>query len=323
MLITCDVGGTKTVFASVSGDPGSIILASVKRYENEVFSSFEDTFRAYLEDVSFGPVKTVVIAAAGVVTGNTCLLSSLNWRIDGEKIQQEFSAERVHILNDLLAAAYGINCLGDDSLEVIHEGSADPGGNRVLISPGTGLGESIIHVVDGRHIPIASEGGHADFAPTDGTMYRLWEYIRRIYGRVSVEDIVSGTGLFNIYSFLAEDAGEKVDEAIILSTQPGGIITERALENTDSIACRTVELFLDALASEAGCMALKVLASGGVYLGGGFLHRIFSNADKKRFARMFADKGVHQQWLEKCPIYIVNDTELPLYGGAEFILSQG
>lgn len=322
MLITCDVGGTKTVFASVAGNPGAIILASVKRYENEAFSSFEEALKTYLEDVSFGPVKMLVIAVAGVVTDNICSMSNLNWHIDGDRIRQEFSVDKVHLLNDLLSAAYGINCLGEDSLESIHEGSVDPSGNRVLISPGTGLGESIIHVVDGRHIPIASEGGHADFAPTDGATYRLWEYLRRIHGRVSVEDVVSGTGLFNIYSFLADDAGEKIDEAIILSTQPGGIITERALENTDTIACRTIELFLDALASEAGCMALKVMASGGVYLGGGFLHRLLSTIDKERFARVFADKGVHQKWLEQYPVSVIIDTELPLYGGAEFILSQ-
>ena len=322
MVIAADVGGTKTVFASVSGTPGSLILSSVKRYENEQFSSFSQALSTYIEDVSFGPVSVLSIAAAGPVAGDECRLTNLNWEINARSLATEFSIEKVYLINDLFAAAFGVEDLCDDSFEEINPGAMNPEGNRVIVSPGTGLGESIIHGVDGHPVAIPGEGGHVDFAPIDGTTMRLWEFLKRSQARVSVEDILSGPGLFNIYSFLAYDAGVKVDESIILSAQPGSIITERGLSRKDILAYHALLLFLDVLAAEAGNMALKVLASGGVYIGGGIVPRLISILRRQRFREVFADKGQHQKLLESYPVNIIVDTELPLYGAGEYALSK-
>lgn len=322
MILVADVGGTKTVFASVSGEPGDIILSSVKRYENEAYPSFEEALDAYISDVSFGQVQTLVVAAAGIVDDNVCRMTNLNWTVDGPALKATRGIRDVFIINDLMAAANGVNCLGPDSLETIWEGTPQENANQVVVSPGTGLGESIIHSVDGAPKPIAGEGGHVDFAPFNGTTKRLWEFVRRDRARVSIEDILAGPGLFTIYSFLAYEASEEVDEAIILSAHPGGIIVDRSLEKTDPIAVATLQVFLDVLAAEAGNLALKVLAAGGVFIGGGIIPRLMPILDKERFARVFADKGMHRDILATYPIHIIIDTETPLYGAGEFALNH-
>ncbi|MEZ5360696.1 MAG: glucokinase [Candidatus Zixiibacteriota bacterium] len=322
MNLVADVGGTKTVFASVSGEPGGILLSSVKRYENAEFVSFKDALDAYIQEVSFGPVQTLVVAAAGIVAGNICQLTNINWTVDGPALEADGHIGRVFIINDLMAAAYGVNCLGEDSLETVHSGIPQEDANQIVVSPGTGLGESIIHFVDGNPVPIAGEGGHVDFAPFDGLTHRLWEYTRRLRPRVSVEDILSGPGLFAIYSFLAYEAAGEIDEAIILSAHPGGIIVDRGLGASDPLAVKTLEVFLDVLAAEAGNVALKVLPAGGVFIGGGIIPRLLPILDCERFARLFADKGAHRKILEAYPIHIIIDTEAPLYGAGEFALSR-
>ncbi|MCK5126653.1 MAG: ROK family protein [candidate division Zixibacteria bacterium] len=323
MVIAADVGGTKTVFASVSGESGGIILSSVTRYENEAFESFSDALNQFLSDVSFGPVKTLAIAAAGLISGDTCRMTNLNWAIEADELKRRFSIDSVLLLNDLFSAAAGLDNMGDDSFDIIQEGIFDGSGNQVLISPGTGLGEAMIIRTEGKAVPVASEGGHALFTPSDGTTVRLWDFLRKSKSRVIVEDVLSGPGIFNIYSYLVFDAGESIDEAIILCSDPGSIIVERALADSDKLAVKAVQLFLDTLAIEASNMALKALTTGGVIIGGGIVPRLQSMLDKKRFGELFCNHSAHESILEKIPIKIITDTELPLYGAAEYALAQG
>lgn len=322
MRVVADIGGTKTVLAAVSSREGRIELASRRLFLNDRYSSFESVLAAFLADISSEPVSDLGIAVAGPVEGNRCNMTNLNWVVDGGDLGERFDIRRVILHNDLAASGYGLEVVSGNSLEAIHEGKKGVRGNRALLSPGTGLGESIIHDLDGRCVPIATEGGHADFAPFDGVTGRLWAFLRRTKLRVSVEDVLSGAGLNNVYRFIVSESGGEIDPHVEkeMTAHPGAVVTRRALEDKDPAAVEAIRVFLDVLAAEAGNLALKGLAVGGVYFGGGIIPRLLPSVDKRRFASIFAAKGKHQALLEAVPLFIVTDTDLPLYGAAYHLL---
>jgi len=323
MVIVADLGATKAVLALASSSADRCILTSIRRYECHNYHSFEDILGQYLEDVASERETSLCVGAAGVVRDNQCYVTNLSWTVNGNELGRKFGFGRVVILNDLVAAGYGLEALPKEGTEVINSGEPTAIGNRVLISPGTGLGETIISFVDGRYYPLASEGGHADFAPFDGVSQRLWAYMKNLKETVSVEDVLSGPGIHNIFSFVVMEAGCKLDELVDKEMQlhPGPAITKRALSEKDPLAMRTVRLFLDVCAAEAGNMALKGMATGGVFIGGGIMPHLLPILDKGRFVNFFSHKGKHQAILEKMPIKVITDTNLPLYGAAYYILS--
>jgi len=320
MIMVADVGATKTVLACASGGPGGLVLASAHKFHNDQYDSFESVLIAYIKASGIGSVPAIGVAAAGPVVEGTCRLTNLDWTIDADSLATRFGFSGVVILNDLQAGAYGIEHLSEDAFETIHPGRPSDFGNRVLISPGTDLGEAIIHGHEGQYLPIAGEGGHADFAPYNGETARLWEYIRRARGSVRVGDLLSGRGIAVIYSFLAEE-GDGVDETIALSPLPEQAVTQRALSGEDATAIRTVHLFFDILAAEARIMALKTLSVGGVFFGGGVIPRLTTLLDRERFLGLFCGSGPHRDFLSRIPLRVIIDTDLPLYGAAAFILS--
>jgi glucokinase len=323
MVTVADIGATKTMIALAESTADRIRLSSVQLYLGRDYDSFESVLEQYINDSGVSHISSLCIGIAGPVKENSCRVTNLSWSLDGASISRRFGIERVVLLNDLVASGYGIEKLSPDSFEIINAGQPVEDGNRLLISPGTGLGETIIHCINGKYIPVASEGGHADFAPYDGTTRRLWEYIKIMKTHVSVEDLLSGPGFPNIYRFLVYEGGSGAEDWLRkdLQDDPGRAITTRALEGTDRLAAAAVKIFLDILAAEAGNMALKGLTTGGVYIGGGIVPRILPLLDKKRFAAVFSDNGKHRSLLESFPINIVTDTKLPLYGAAGFILS--
>lgn len=320
MIMVADVGATKTVIACASGGPGGLVLASAHKFHNDQYDSFESVLAAYIKAGGIGSMSAIGVAAAGAVVEGTCRLTNLEWTIDTGSLAAGFGFSRVVILNDLQAGAYGIDYLSEDAFETIHPGQPSTFGNRVLISPGTGLGEAIIHGHNGRYFPIAGEGGHADFAPYNGETVRLWEYIHRARGSVRVEDLLSGPGIAAIYNFLTEE-GDGIDETVALDPFPEQTITRRALSGEDGTAIRTVRLFFDILAAEARIMALKTLSVGGVFFGGGVIPRLTTLLDRARFLGLFCGSGPHRELLSRIPLRVITDTDLPLYGAAAFILS--
>lgn len=323
MVIVADLGATKAVLAVASLSADRFVLASIRRYECHNYHCFEDILEQYLEDVTPERVSSLCLGAAGVVRDNQCRVTNLSWTIDGNDLSRRFGFGRVVILNDLVAGGYGLEALPQEGTEIINSGELTATGNRVLISPGTGLGETIISLIDGRYHPIASEGGHVDFAPFDGVSGRLWAYMKNLKEAVSVEDFLSGPGFHNIFNFVLGEAGCKPDERSDgeMRFHPGPAITKRALSENDPLAMRTVHIFLDICAAEAGNMALKGMATGGVFIGGGIIPHLLPILDKGRFVNCFSNKGKHRAMLEKIPIKVVTDINLPLYGAAYYVLS--
>jgi glucokinase len=322
MHIVADIGGTKTVVTLAAMEEGQVSLSSAQRFRNEDHGAFEAVLAAYLNTVPDENIDGLGISVAGVVTDNRCHMTNLDWVVDGGELSNRFDVKKVYLHNDLAAAGYGLEVIPIEGLESIGDRDSSKIGNRVLISPGTGLGECIVHAVDGRYIPMASEGGHADFAPFDGTTGRLWEFLKQKQARVSSEDLLSGPGLNNIYRFLASEDGVGLDDETErkMDDRPGVMVTDRAVDDRDPLCVRTVEMFFDILAAEGGNMVLKSLATAGAYFGGGIVPRLLPLLDKSRFAAVFADKGKHQELLETVPLWVVIDTDLPLYGAAFHLL---
>jgi glucokinase len=318
MDLVADIGGTKTVLSIKSEKSDGKLLSSIQRYECRQYKSFEQILDLYLAEFQLKEIRTLSIAVAGPVHENACRLTNLSWNISALDLQRRFNFKHVIMLNDLVASGYGIDEIAVDTLDTIQTGRSDSKGNRALISPGTGLGETIIHYVDGKYIPIPSEGGHADFAPFDGLTRRLWEFLKKTKPRVCVEDTISGPGLFNIYRFLISENGvdPQIDTEPVVDPAPA--ITDLALNQKDRIATKTIEVFIDLLAAEAGNMALNGMTMGGVYFGGGMLPKFLPLIDKVRFGSIFCDKGAHQGLLEGIPLRIITDTNLPLYGAARY-----
>jgi len=321
MYIVADVGGTKTVLAKASADAGNVSLTSVRRFINTDYSSFEAVFGAYCNAEPADRIRGLGVAAAGRVTDNRCRMTNLQWLIDSEELSRRFDIDVVTLHNDLAASGYGLDVVSGESFEVIRSGKKKADANRILISPGTGLGECIIHALHDRHVPIPSEGGHADFAPFDGTTARLWSFVRRNRSRVSVENILSGPGINDIYRFVVSENGGEVDPETEkkMAARPGAIIADRARNEGEPNCIRAIRLFFDVLAAECGNMALKALSTGGVYIGGGIVPYALPLMDRSRFANLFADRKPHGDMLANIPLYAVVDTDLPLYGVAHHL----
>ncbi len=323
MNIVADIGGTKTVMALAAAEGGDISLSSVHRFKNEDYSSFESVFGAYCNAVLAERIHGAGIAVAGRVTDDRCEMTNLSWMVDGKEIRRKFDIGKVMLHNDLAASGYGLDVVSREAIKEIHPGRKNEEANRALISPGTGLGECIVHAIDNRHIPMATEGGHTDFAPFNGATSRLWTFIRSRQSRVSVEDVLSGPGINNIYRFVVSENGDTVDPEIEkkISASPGVVVANKAVEEGDVTSMQAIGLFFDVLAAECGNMALKALATGGVYIGGGIVPYVLPLMDGPRFAQIFADKGPHKNMLADIPIHAVTDTDLPLYGAAHHLLN--
>lgn len=324
MILTADIGGTKTVLAAAQSGETGIELFFKHRYPSKEYASFEAILDLYLSEYPSIRAESLCVAVAGPVIGNRCTVTNLGMTVDGAGLSQRTGISKTVLINDLEASGYGLEMLPEESLQRIQSGEAVDG-NRVLISPGTGLGTSIIHFIDGRYIPVPSEGGHADFAPFDGVTRRLWSFLKRTQARVSIEDVLSGPGLNNIYKFMVSENGAELSEELRaeMEANPGRAIARQAVEKNDPLSVLAVRHFLDILAAQSGNLALTAMPHGGIYIGGGIVPQILLFLDKKRFASVMAAKGIHRPILEKFPVSMVTDTNLPLYGAANYILSSG
>jgi glucokinase len=248
-----------------------------------------------------------------------CVATNLPWVIDERALASAIPAGRVTLLNDLEVAAHGVMGLPGNELRTLQPGVARRG-NLVLIAAGTGLGEALI-VRDGdRRIVIASEGGHADFSPRSDLEDDLLRYLRKEFGRVSCERILAGPGFFNVYRFLRDSgwAKESPEVAERLRTgDTGAVITELALAGRDTLCAKALEIFVSVYGAEAGNLALKAMAVGGVLVGGGIAPRILPALTSGVFVTAFRDKGRLAALMESMPISVALNPRAPLLGAAQ------
>jgi glucokinase len=245
--------------------------------------------------------------------------TNLPWVIDERALSYSIPSSQVKLLNDLEVAAHGVMALPEDELRQLQPG-VPRRGNLVLIAAGTGLGEALIIRDGGRRVVIASEGGHADLAPRGDLEEDLLRYLRKEFGRVSYERILAGAGFHNVYRFLrdtgwAKESPEVVDR--MGAGDPNAVITEMGLANRDALCAKALEIFVSVYGSEAGNLALKAMAVGGVLVGGGIAPRILPALANGAFVSAFRDKGRLAALMEAIPIHVALNPRAPLLGAAQ------
>lgn len=319
MILAGDVGATKILLEVGEVRSGAWTPALAKRYESTEVS-FAEALGAFLDEWKSGArtarrITAAAFGAAGPRTGNRVQMTNRPWSVDGDLVVRRFGIPRARVVNDLEASARGLELLPPRDLKTIQPGRAVEAAPRVVLGVGTGLGVAYLVACGGRYQAVAGEGGHATFAPVTPQQEELVHAIRATRGRVSNEDILSGTGLSRIYEFLTArgDCGIPSPEAL----RPDRI-SRQALEGTDAMCSSALDLFIECIGNVAGDHALNVMAQGGVFLTGGIVAKILPRLKQERFRAAFCAKGAHSNLLKRIPVKAVVSERLPVLGAARF-----
>jgi glucokinase len=326
ILLAGDIGGTKSNLAILSVNDDTLNIERNHRFPSSDYPSLNAIIHEFLKDEK-GQVLAACFGVPGPVKEGRAKTTNLTWGVDASEIEKEFSIPQVSILNDLEANAYGIGELSPRDFAVIQEGSPEPEGNRCVVSPGTGLGEGGLYwdVKRKKYRVWACEGGHCDFGPRNELEIALLEYLIKEYGHVSYERVVSGMGIENIYKFLRDTGrGSELPEvASEMETGNAGLIISKYADSGQCQMCvQTIEIFVSAFGAEAGNMALKTMATGGVYLGGGIPAKIFNDARSAIFIQSFNEKGRLSELMKTMPVKIVLNDQAALLGAASYALDR-
>ncbi|PQA86998.1 glucokinase [Hyphococcus luteus] len=308
-FLVADIGGTNARFALAHMKNGGIAVEELRSFRAEEFDSIRAAAHAYLEAVSVKP-KTACFAVAGPVTDEQVEFTNSPWVLNIEGFKKALCLTRLRVVNDFEALASGVGSLRDKDFLEIKAGAGDPHAPTLVMGPGTGLGQALIVPFGNRERVVSTEGGHVSFAPRTDEEIALMQFIRREHARVSVERVVSGIGLVNIYRALCEI--EDVDCDPMRADE----ITAAAIKGTHPIAVKTANMFCALLGRVAGDAVLGAGARGGVVLGGGILPKIRELFLKSAFVERFLDKGRMQYYLEDVPVRLIISDGTALLGAA-------
>jgi len=334
MYLVGDIGGTKTNIAILEPQNSRDAVNRVSTiYEKSFISNNYDSLRTIVDKVINEELKNkfkithACFGVAGPVKDGLCDATNLPWLVDSKKIADllNLSHSCVSLLNDLEAAAYGIQVLEEKDVFVLNKGVAQKNGNLALISAGTGLGESIIFYDGQKYRPSPSEGGHTDFAPRNKIEIDLLNYLISKYGRISYERILSGPGLLNVYNFFKDTAYQNTSQWLLerfKNEDPSAVISDIAMSKKD-IACeKALDLFVTIYGAEAGNLALTALATSGVYIGGGIAPKILEKLKEGAFMQAFTHKGRLSVLISQIPVKVISNDKVPLLGCGNFLTIQ-
>ncbi|GAB4341395.1 MAG: glucokinase [Desulfobulbaceae bacterium] len=316
-LLAGDIGGTKTVLALYGPDDPLFSPSRIATFANDRFRGPEELIAAFLDDVDERPARAC-FGVAGPVRADRVAMTNLEWTVDGPALAARFGLGSVTLVNDLVATAVGAVHLPADRLWTIQEGTPDPLGPVAVIAPGTGLGESFLVRRADSLIPVPSEGGHSSFAPTDEEQHRLLAYMAARHDHVSVERVCSGPALPALREFVCAERGlplppRGADDPVPRLIEEGmNALRDNRRDNPSLLA---LELFVSILAAEAANLALKVLATGGLYIGGGILPRIRPLLTRETFSPRFA-RGAYREMLAAIPVHGILEEKTALFGAA-------
>ncbi|KAA3648838.1 MAG: glucokinase [Chloroflexi bacterium] len=327
-LLAGDIGGTKTNLAIYSTQKGVYTPLHETRLENDRFHNFEEIVSDYLRDINF-PIQAISLGIAGPVRDKRVEVTNLPWIIDASQLEETFSC-KVSLLNDLEALAYAVPILQDSDLEALHAGKVVEQGAIAVVAPGTGLGEAFLTWDEDSNFYQAhpSEGGHTDFAPRTPLQIEMLVHLLTRIPRVGYEQVAAGVGLPNVYCFLRDTGkAEEPDwlaKAVKEADDPVPIIINTALnESKDVPLCTmTLEVFIEIIGAEAGNLALKVMSTGGIYLGGGIPPRIIDWLKRGSFIKALQDKDPHKELVAQMPVKVILNPKANLLGAAQYGLQQ-
>ncbi len=324
MLLAGDIGGTKTVLAIFEEDAADFDHKPLYEavFPSGKFDSLEAIIQEFFKAEPFDVIGAC-FGVAGPVVDQCAEITNLNWIIDADSLREVIGADTI-LLNDLESIANAVPHLEADDLFTLNEGEPEPNGAKAVIAPGTGLGEAFL-VWDGqRYESYPSEGGHAAFAPTSPRQIDMLTYWLGKMNHVSYERLCSGLGIPNIYRYLV-DSGEFeepdwLSNELAIAADHTPVIVSAAVTGKAGICVETLELFMEILGGEAANLALKVLATGGVYLGGGIPPRILPQLQDSQFMEVFCQKGRFSDMMATLPVYVIRNPKVALYGAAYEVL---
>ncbi|MBS0620328.1 MAG: glucokinase [Verrucomicrobia bacterium] len=317
MILAGDIGGTKVRLALFTEEEVPQCIHEEK-FASRDFGSFGELLRVFYKNAPKETPSCVSLGIAGPVQEGVCRATNLPWVVSSKELQRELKIERVYLINDLEANAWGLRCLPAEELFVLNRG-VKQAGNQALISAGTGLGEAGLYF-DGKHLfPFASEGGHCDFGPTTDLELELFQYLRRQYKHVSYERVLSGSGLFQVYRFFVEEKKCRENAAVaVAEKEPQRVITEQAVRGECPTCVKACRLFLTVYGAEAANLALKFMAVGGVFIGGGIAPQMVSLFQEGDFMKAFVAKGRFAELLGKIPVKVVLNDKTALIGAVRY-----
>lgn len=313
MILAGDLGGTKSNLGLFDIQQGKLARVTYKRFASQDYPAAEQIVRDFLRETG-GKVTAASFGIAGPVVDNKVRATNLPWIVDGAALAKDLGLNRVRLLNDLEAAAYGVGVLEPNELATLHAGVSTPQANRVVIAAGTGLGEGILFWDGKQHVPMATEGGHADFAPATTQQAELWKYLKAHYEFASCETILAGKGFKRLHEFLNASIRHPGFDDNSVDPAPG--ITQQGLAGTCPVCVATLDLFCEIYGAEAGNMALRAVARGGIFVTGGIAIKILPKLKEGRFVAAARNKEKLGAFLEQVPIHVVLNDQCPLIGAA-------
>ena len=318
-ILAGDVGGTKVHLALFKFVAGRLEQIRDRRYSAQQFSGLEDIAKQFLDSDT---PHLACFGAAGPVRDGCIQTTNLPWTLDSKELAVTLNLKHVFLINDAEANGYGIAELSPEQIYVLSPGDEEPTRNRAVIAAGTGLGEVYLVWNGSSYLPYPSEGGHADFAPRNEDEFELYVYLKQKYkSHISYDRVVTGQGLTNIYEFLRDVRNMEIPAWLgerISREDPNAVISELALSRKSAICEKALDMFVAAYGAEAGNLALKVLSTGGLYVGGGIAPRILVKLKDGAFLQAFTDKGRLNSVLRRIPVRIVLDSRAALLGAASY-----
>jgi len=319
VIVAGDIGGTNARLATFDVQAGRLLLVKEITYPSRSEPDLETIVRRFVQEAR--PSATAAaLGVAGPVKDGRIETPNLPWVVDSRRLADILAVPKVTLLNDLKANAYGLRHLGPTDFAILQAGAHDAVGNQAILSAGTGLGCAGLYWDGQRHRPFATEGGHGDFAPRNHTEAELMEDIAKEKGRVSSERILSGNGLVRVYRFLRARSGVPEPPALaerFAKEDPAAVVSRTGLNGQDPICAQALEMFVSAYGAEAGNVALGMLATGGVFLGGGIAPKNLPAFQREgTFMKAFLDKGRMRPLLETIPVLVVLNDRAALWGAA-------
>ncbi|NCC32555.1 MAG: glucokinase, partial [Chloroflexia bacterium] len=325
MILAGDIGGTKTICALFSLEEGPHAPLVEVTFPSGRYASLEAIVRAFLADHP-GTIEKACFGVAGPVVDGRATMTNLSWVVEEARLKEELGPIPVTLINDLKAIAQAVPYLEPGDIATLNPGERVAHGAIGVIAPGTGLGEAFLTWDQGRYRAHPSEGGHSSFAPTTPTETDLLKYLLEEHRHVSYERVCSGMGIPNIYAYFRDRVFRQetpsVASQLAAADDPTPVIVGGALNPTGPcpVCAATLDCFLGILGSEAGNLALKVLATGGIYLGGGIPPRLLPQLRGERFLNAMRNKGRFRKLMERIPVHVILNSKTALYGAAAYAL---
>jgi glucokinase len=319
-VLAGDIGGTKTNLGLFGRGKNRPVLQVLETYPSRPAPSLEHIVKRFLRKHQV-KISTACFGIAGPVIGGRVKTTNLPWDVSEARIERKLEFSRVSLINDLTATALAVPLLRSKELFSLNKARARKGENIAIMAPGTGLGTGFLIPWEGKYIPISSEGGHVDFSPNSMAEIELWQYLREKFGHVSIERVISGPGLVDIYGWLKNSSryrepawlAEKIKEM-----EPAAAISEVGLAEGHPLCVEALNVFISVMGAAAGNLALTALTTGGVYLGGGIPPKILAKLQEPLFIQAYKNKGRFTKVLEKIPVKVILNPKAALLGAAQW-----